>query len=211
MPVRRTTQNTRLGYGVVGGGLGNPTEVIILSMRDICNEIPRPLTEETSPFEDLYAHYVYLQWRFSVNVGIADMEGIKQYFNPLGKAQFGRYAVSAFGYVTEEGFISYAKIKSNVYSCCVRYVNGDRVDTPPSDEPQTDFYDGGLAVGEWRSYGDGASVINGVPGDAIADGVAIYLPSVVAAANVGITYQYRIIGYTLSEYVEAGVPPVIIF
>lgn len=211
MGVRRLTQDGNIGYGVRGYEIGNPTEPVIISMRDISTEIPLPVAQPTSPFANYVWQYVYLQWRFTVAIGIADMEYIKQYFNPLGKAQFGRWAVSAFGYITDEGFISYAKQMSAVYTCVVRYVEGDRDDSEPSSEPQSDAYPPGSSVGEWRGYGDGASVVNGVPSKSPADGLALYLPPTIALANIGITYQYRIIGYSQDDIALANFPPVIIF
>lgn len=211
MTVRRFTPGGLSGYGVVGGAIGNPTEPIVLSLRDICNEIPRPTTQPDSPFTPYVWQYVSLQWRFSVAIGIAEMENIKQYFAPLGRSQFGRYVISAFGYVSDEGFISYAKCKSRVYSCLVRYIDGDRDDGEPCDEPQTYEWPAGTDEGAFFTY---STVFGGFGGSSradIGDGLAVWLPETVAAANVGLTYTYSITSYTADEIAALNYPNIMIF
>lgn len=211
MAVRRFTQDNRIGYGVVGGAISSPTEAIILSLPDISTEIPLPSAEPFAPFTPYVTHFVYLQWRFSVDIDIADMELIKQYFAPLGRSQFGRFAISAYGYVTDEGFISYAKFKSPLYTCVVRYDDGERFDGVPCDEPQTDEFDGEPEEGEWTAYSGSPAVVSSVSAATIGDGVGVWLPETIALANVGLTYSYRIIPYTNSELIAANFPNRLIF
>lgn len=218
MTVRKITETGQVGYGVVGQAYGNPTEPIIINMRDICNEIPLKVFD---PFEEdlIFTHHVVsLMWRFSVSIGIADMETIKQYFNPTGKAQFGRYVMSAFGYVTDEQFISYAKIKSALYTCRVLYAEGERFDGEPCDEPQVDLPSIPAEVGGFHPYSGNTGTFKGsfaeIPSGyarPIADAAAIWVPETVAALNVGVTYMFNQIPYTTSAFVEQNEPPIIIF
>lgn len=210
MTVRRFTPGGNSGYGVVGGAIGNPTEPIILSLRDICNEIPRPTTQPDSPFTPYVWQYVSLHWRFSVNIGIAEMENIKQYFAPLGRSQFGRYVISAFGYVTDEGFISYAKCKSRVYSCLVRYIDNERNDGTPCDEPQASEFFPGTDEGAFYTYSNVFTGFGATIPTEIGDGLAVWLPETVAAANVGLTYTYSITSYTADEVAALNYPNIII-
>jgi len=217
MPTRRITETGQVGYGVVGDEFGNRTEPIIIQMRDICNEIPRKLFDPFEP-ELIYTHHVIsLLWRFSVSIGIADLETIKQYFNPLGKAQFGRYAMSAFGYVTDEGYISYAKIKSGLYTCRFLYVNGVRDDSEPCDEPQTSIPYPEPDVGGFHPYTGNTGIFRGSFSDIpsgyarpIADAAAIWVPETISALNVGVTYIFNQIPYTTSAFEEQVAPPIII-
>jgi len=216
MTVRRTTVSGLIGYGVVGGGFGNPTEPIVLNMRDISNEIPLPqpdpLDFDPSPY---VAHAIYLQWRFSVSIGIADMEFIKRYDLSLGKSQFGKFVTSAFGYVTDEGFISYAKIKSKLYYCRVLFLDGDRFDGEPCDEPQVSEFPPGQDVGAWFPsslyYGmfaeDTLRAIQPL-GDCLAESVIISVPDVISALNVGLTYEYQITPYNAERYQSENFPRV---
>lgn len=211
MPVRRVLEDGTKGYGVIGSELGNPNSVIIVSLRDVCNEIPRPTHEPFAPFEQYVLQFVYLRWRFSVNIGIAEMESIKQYFTPLGKSQFGRYVISAYGYVRDEGFISYAKQKSAMYSCCIRYFEGSRDDSLPCDEPQISGVFTNPTVGGWTSYSNSSSAFAYSGFSDIGDGFALSLPKEINAAIVGLTYEYSIVSYTVADIVQANFPPATIF
>lgn len=201
MPVRRTHTNGFGGYGVFGRELPLNASGASIDLIDEVPLIPLPPIEDDGNPDLIQIYSISLVWRFSVDIMAFDYQYIKQYHNPSGKLQLGRYTCSAYDYITDEGFITYARMKSRRYSCAFVYYYGVFEPTIPCDEPQDDINPTPGATGGIVPY-SGRPSYTGLGGytpllswgGEIADSARLFFEPGVSAVRVGCTYMYGIEG-----------------
>jgi hypothetical protein len=146
------------------------------------------------------------------------MSSIKVYDNQLGYVQYGRSKTSAFGYVSDNRFISFDKVISPIYSCVYRYTDGEELTDEPCSEPQ----DSSVAVdtlnGGWYAYTKEQPVDRQIPGSIQnyagwipGDETLVTMSNSVLLYRLGATYEYRIFEYDTDAWLDANDPPQIIF
>lgn len=211
MPVRRIHSDGFGGYGVFGRELPLNATGAVIDIRDEAALIPLPLGSETDPPDPIQIYSVSLVWRFSIDIMAYDYQYIKQYHNPSGKTQFGRYVCSAYNYTTDEGFVTYARMKSRRYACAFTWYYGVFEPVIPCDEPQDDVNPTPGATGGFVPY-DGRptyTTLGGFPslfstGAEIADQVQIFFEYGVSAVRIGCTYMYAVEGLRDSGIASLG-------
>jgi len=211
MPVRRTHSNGFGGYGVFGQELPLNASGAIIDMEAEAAAIPLPPIVDPNPGEPIELYAISLVWRFSIDIYAYDYQLIKQYHNPSGKLQFGRYVCSAYDYHTDEGFITYARMKSPRYSCAYTWAYDVFEPTIPCDEPQDDVNPTPGATGGFVPYTGRPTFTGNISytpfpywGGEIADRAQIFFEGGVSAVRVGVTYMYAIDGLRNSGIVQLG-------
>lgn len=218
MPVRRFGTRGIIGYGVRGNLLSADDGDILISA-NLCSQ---------EAVANYYAAniitggqpnlLVSLRWRWSVEVIDANMGLLRQYDNQIGLIQYGRAVMSAYDYVCNKEFISFAKMKSALYSAVFRYSDGIELEEIPCDEPQDTEADIPSLQGGWMAYSKEQPTSRQIPGtiqnplrSIISDSAVISMYPGVNLFRVGVTYEYWIFEFDNDAWLDEGEPPQIIF
>lgn len=216
--IRRIVEGAVGGYGVFGETFENlniPQVVLALRGAVAANDA----YYEYRPNTDTSTHtIVSMRWRWSINNFDVTAEKLKIYDNLLGIAQYGRCVMSAMEYRTDDVYISAIKQKSAVYSCVFPFDGEDPNMDLPCDEPQVEFPLDATLMAGFMGYSFDQFVSRYIPGTLqnfyttkIAD-MAEFSPSpAVGNYQVGVTFVYRINGFTDEQWNLEAVPPRIIF
>jgi len=218
MSVRAYSSRARSGYGVIGDAFSIDNNSIRIGLADVIPDLWQVYLDNKAPSDGAFAAFVYLRWRYSVSILNFDNATLRKYDVNLGKSQFGTARMSAYNYVTDEQFISYAKDLSPLYGCAFRLLGGEiDPDDLPCSEPQD-------TVPDLRFPDTGAMFYSSlIPADSfqpnswqfntvnqIADMVDFFMHPSVLRVRIGATYVYRIFGYTTDEWLEANNPPLVV-
>lgn len=215
MPVRRYQGQGFFGYGVVGQVFSNVDSPVIFDIAAETEEILRPPTQANNP-SVIFSHWIInMVWRLKVRILIADLEYLKQYDNPSGKTQFGRYTIGIRDYISDENFISYYNVLSKSYQCKVIWNGEERDDDLPCDEPPISLTAPplfGAAYSRSSGTGEDLFALNSWEGaiETIGDSVQIYLPPAVQTFTAGVSYAFGIDGFTENDWNLLLQPPIIL-
>lgn len=218
MAVRRYSSRGITGYGVLGDSFTNEDGNIVISANEFSQEAVSNYYSVNSVTTAQPNLLVSVRWRWSVQIIDADLTQIKQYDNQIGLTQYGRAVMSAYDYICNTEFISFAKMKSALYSAVFRYSDGVELDEIPCDEPQDTDADIPSLQGGWMAYQKEQPTARQIPGtiqnqlnSIISDQAVIFLSTAVLLFRVGVTYEYWIFEYDNDSWLDEGQPPQIIF
>lgn len=223
--VRRIDPDWNSGYGVIGQIYQNDTlsrEVDILTI--LSNEI-QPVQVNVpggTGKQDSEVNFCNVVWRAKFQVLTADLTLADTFNTQAEKRKFGRYLFKAEDYVTHEEFLSYALHMSALGGFVYGHGSVQSKDDVPCDEPPIEIASPTIiqspAAGNAALFAPYSGIqIPGVSQGIVtrsstipADKVLFIPETCIQSYIIGITFMFVQRALTLQQYIQQGLPPVIL-